>query len=381
MSQVLELASELISRPSLTPDDAGCQDLVASRLQACGFSCEQIDFRETRNLWARLGTDEPLLVLLGHTDVVPPGPESDWQSEPFSPQVRNGVLYGRGAADMKSSVAAMVCALEAFAADPASNRGSVALLLTSDEEGAATDGVVRVVEALYDRGDQIDWCLVGEPTCDQALGDVVRVGRRGSLSGKAVVRGRQGHVAYPHLADNPIHRISPALNALTSAHWDDGDDLFPPTSFQVSNISAGTGAGNVIPGELTFEFNFRYGPASSADGLESAVTRILDENGAGLVELGWTHYGQPFVTRGGALVDAVVDSVRSVCGLDPQTNTGGGTSDGRFLAPRGVDVVEFGPLNATIHAVDECIPVADLDRLRDVYLQTIQRLLRSDNES
>jgi succinyl-diaminopimelate desuccinylase len=349
-------------------------DLVAACLEPVGFHAEWLNFGATRNVWLRRGTRAPLLVFLGHTDVVPPGPLEDWLSPPFEPEIRDGVLYGRGAADMKSGVAAMVTALERFVAAHPSHKGSVAVLLTSDEEGAATDGVVKVVEVLEARGEKIDWCLIGEPSSFDRLGDVIRVGRRGSLCGELRIFGVQGHVAYPDRASNPIHRFAPALTELAATVWDRGNDYFPATSFQVSNLRAGTGAENVIPGRLEAQFNFRFSTATTAEELKQRVRAVLDRHGLEY-ELSWRLSGAPFVTEGGALVEAVQRAVTRVVGVPPRPDTGGGTSDGRFIAPTGAQVVELGPLNGTIHKVNECIPVADIERLSSLYQTVLVELL------
>jgi succinyl-diaminopimelate desuccinylase len=374
MSETLDLTSELIRRPSVTPDDAGCMDLLAERLVPAGFKCEYLDFGETRNLWLRRGEAAPLLVFLGHTDVVPPGPERDWQSPPFEPTIRDGLLYGRGAADMKSGVAAMATALERFAARYPDHRGSAALLMTSDEEGAATDGMVKVMETFEARGDKIDWCVIGEPSSFDHLGDVIRVGRRGSLCGVLTVLGVQGHVAYPDKADNPIHRAAPALAELAAEVWDQGNEFFPPTSFQISNIKAGTGAENVIPGRLEVMFNFRFSTAVTEDELRRRVAAILDKHGLRF-ELAWRLSGAPFLTTRPELVEACQAAIEKVTGQRARPDTGGGTSDGRFVAPTGAQVVEIGPLNGTIHKVNEHVPVADIDILSAIYEQVLVNLL------
>ncbi len=376
MSDVLDLTRELICRRSVTPDDAGCQDLVAERLARAGFGIERLRYGEVDNLWATHGDgDAPTLVFLGHTDVVPSGPEDAWATPPFEPTVRDGVLHGRGAADMKGSVAAMVVALEAFVATHPGHRGRVALLLTSDEEGDAIDGVRKVADVFKARGERIDWCVVGEPSAKDSLGDLIRVGRRGSLSARMTVRGVQGHVAYPHQADNPIHKLAPALAELVAEHWDDGNDDFPPTSLQVSNIHAGTGANNVIPGRVEVVFNFRYGTASTAEGLRARAEAILDRHGLER-DIHWHDSGRPFLSPpDGKLREAVVAVCREQAGIDPEQSTGGGTSDGRFIAPLGVEVVELGPVNATIHKVDECVAIDDLERLPTLYRDIAQRLL------
>jgi succinyl-diaminopimelate desuccinylase len=376
MSHVFELACELIRRRSLTPEDAGCLPLIGDRLGRAGFRVEHLRYGEVDNLWATHGTDGPTLIFLGHTDVVPSGPEAAWQSPPFEPTVRDGRLYGRGAADMKGSVAAMVVALEQFVAAYPDHRGRVGLLLTSDEEGPTNlDGVRRVVEHFRERGERIDWCVVGEPSAKERLGDLIRVGRRGSLSGTLVVRGVQGHVADPEKALNPIHAFAPALAELAAERWDEGNSDFPPTSFQVSNLNAGTGANNVIPGELTALINFRYCTASRAEDLRARVEAILQRRGLDYA-LDWNLSGEPFLTPpGGVLREAVVAICRELYEIDPEQSTGGGTSDGRFIAPMGAEVVEIGPVNATIHKVDECVEVEELEKLPAVYQAVCVRLL------
>ena len=374
MSDVLDLTLDLMSRRSVTPEDAGCQALLAERLEGAGFKVEHLRYGEVDNLWATHGQGNTL-AFLGHTDVVPPGPEEAWQSAPFEPAIRDGRLYGRGAADMKGSVAAMVVALEQFVAAHPDYPGRVALLLTSDEEGPAIDGVRRVAETFRQRGEWLDWCVVGEPSSRERLGDLIRVGRRGSLSGTLTVRGVQGHVAYPEKALNPIHAFAPALAELAGERWDEGNADFPPTSFQVSNLNAGTGANNVIPGELRALFNFRYATASCADDLRTRTEAILARHGLD-VQIDWHLSGEPFLTApGGLLRETVVAVCRQLCGIDPEQSTGGGTSDGRFIAPMGAEVVELGPVNATIHQVDECIAVADLEKLPSLYGAICERLL------
>ena len=373
-SPTLALACELIRRPSVTPDDAGCQTLVAGRLARLGFRTEPIRFGDVDNLWARHGDGAPLLLLLGHTDVVPTGPIDDWSSPPFEPVIRDGYLHGRGAADMKGGVAAMVTAVERFVERRPEHGGSLALLLTSDEEGPAVDGVRRVTDLLVERGERIDWCLVGEPSSTDRLGDVVKNGRRGSLSGRIVVRGIQGHVAYPHLARNPVHDLARLLSKLADTVWDEGSADFPPTSFQVSNVTAGTGADNVIPGQAEAAFNFRYSTRHDRGSLVAAVesaTRALDVD----CRIDWRHSGGPFLTQPGRLIEAVGDAVESVAGYRPALSTAGGTSDGRFIAPTGAEVVELGPVNASIHRIDERVLAADLDRLSEMYEGVIDRLL------
>ena len=374
MSATFDLACELIRRPSVTPDDAGCQALMAARLRRLGFRIEPLRFGDVDNLWARRGDADPLFCFAGHTDVVPPGPAASWASPPFEPSVRRGQLYGRGAADMKGSLAAMITATEAFVAERPGHRGSVAFLLTSDEEGPAVDGTVRVVETLATRGEKIAWCLVGEPTSVDRVGDVIKNGRRGSLNGRLRVLGRQGHVAYPHLALNPVHAFAPVLAALVATEWDRGNAHFPPTTFQISNLNAGTGAENVIPGELTAWLNFRFSTEVDAPTLQRRVEALLDAAGT-RYELEWRLSGNPFLTPAGELVDAARAAVRAVGGYDPELSTSGGTSDGRFIAPTGAQVLELGPRNATIHQVDECVGVDELDALHGIYLEVLRRLL------
>jgi succinyl-diaminopimelate desuccinylase len=376
MSDVFELACDLIRRRSVTPEDAGCLPLIGERLARAGFRVEHLRYGEVDNLWATHGDAGPTLAFLGHTDEVPSGPEASWQSPPFEPTIRDGRLYGRGAADMKGSVAAMVVALEQFVAAHPEHRGRLGLLLTSDEEGPTNlDGVRRVVEHFRERGERIDWCVVGEPSSKERLGDLIRVGRRGSLSGTLVVRGVQGHVAYPEKALNPIHALAPALVELTAERWDEGNDDFPPTSFQFSNLNAGTGATNVIPGELTALINFRYCTASRAEDLRARTEAILQRHGLDFT-LDWNLSGEPFLTpAGGVLRETVVAVCRDLCGIDPEQSTGGGTSDGRFIAPMGAEVVEIGPVNATIHKVDECVDVTELEKLPAVYRAVCERLL------
>jgi len=376
MSDVLELALDLIRRRSVTPEDAGCLPLIGGRLARAGFAVEYLRYGDVDNLWATHGTGSPTLIFLGHTDVVPSGPESAWQSPPFEPTLRNGRLYGRGAADMKGAVAAMVVALEQFVAAHTDHRGRVGLLLTSDEEGPTNlDGVRRVAERFRATGERIDWCVVGEPSAKKKLGDLIRVGRRGSLSGTLSVRGVQGHVAYPEKALNPIHAFAPALAELATERWDEGNDDFPPTSFQVSNLNAGTGANNVIPGELTALINFRYCTASRAEDLRARTEAILQRHSLRYV-LDWNLSGEPFLTPpGGALRETVVAVCRELCGIDPEQSTGGGTSDGRFIAPMGAEVVELGPVNATIHKVDECVTLEELEQLPRLYHAVCERLL------
>jgi succinyl-diaminopimelate desuccinylase len=374
MSETLKLAMDLIRRESVTPNDAGCQAVMVQRLSDIGFAAESLRFDDVDNFWARRGTQDPLFCFAGHTDVVPPGPVQEWASAPFEPSVRDGLLYGRGAADMKGSLAAMITATERFVARYPQHRGSIAYLVTSDEEGPAVNGTVKVVEALEARDEKIDWCLVGEPSSTDWAGDVIKNGRRGSLGGVLTVRGRQGHVAYPHLAANPVHAAAPALAELAAAHWDDGNEFFPPTSFQISNIQAGTGATNVIPGECRVVFNFRFSTESSAEALQQRVAALLDRHGLDYA-IDWTLSGQPFLTRRGELVDAALAAIRKVTGADATLSTAGGTSDGRFIAPTGAQVLELGPRNATIHQVNECVEVSDLDRLSSMYEEILVTLL------
>jgi len=374
VSATLELSRALIERPSVTPDDQGCQQLLAERLLAIGFEIERLRFGEVDNLWARRGSDAPLFAFAGHTDVVPPGPLTDWTSPPFETVIRDGYLYGRGAADMKSSIAAMVTACERFIAQHADHHGSIAFLITSDEEGPSINGTVKVVEALQARDEQIDWCLVGEPSSKQVTGDTIKNGRRGSLNGILDIHGRQGHVAYPQLADNPIHRAAPALAELSSLEWDAGNEFFPPTTFQISNIHAGGGTENVIPGELKLLFNLRFSTESTADSIKQRVEAILNRHELNF-DLNWRLSGKPFLTPAGALVDAARDAIKQVAGIDTELSTSGGTSDGRFIAPTGAQVLELGPVNATIHQINECVNVAELATLTDIYEGILKRLL------
>jgi succinyl-diaminopimelate desuccinylase len=358
----------------VTPDDQGCQQLLAGRLQPLGFQVEHLRYGDVDNLWARRGDASPLFVFAGHTDVVPPGPREQWETDPFDPVLRDGMLHGRGAADMKSSIAAMVTACERFIADNPGHRGSIGFLVTSDEEGPATDGTVRVVEHLQARHETIDYCLVGEPSSEEELGDVIKNGRRGSLNGKLTVRGRQGHVAYPHLAANPIHLAAPALAELAAIEWDQGNEHFPPTSFQISNLHAGTGAENVIPGELQLMFNLRYSTALTEQEIRARIEGLLDQHGLDY-SLAWRLSGQPFLTAAGELVDAARAAIREVAHIDAELSTSGGTSDGRFIAPTGAQVLELGPINATIHQVNECVAVTALDELAEMYRRILEKLL------
>lgn len=379
MSDVVALTEELIRRVSVTPNDAGCQALIAERLTSAGFLCEQIDFGEVKNLWATHGNGGPVLCFLGHTDVVPPGPREAWASDPFVPEVRDGFLYGRGAADMKSGVAAMVCALESFVASHPMHAGTIALLLTSDEEGDAIDGVRRVAEFFRASGQRIDFCVTGEPSSMQRLGDLIRVGRRGTLSATLTVRGVQGHVAYPERARNPIHQAMPALAELAARRWDDGYALdspnpFPPSSLQISNIHSGAGSNNVIPGACEVVFNLRYNPGWRAEALEREVHALLDRHGLEY-DVRWHRGGEPFLTLDGPLRAAVRAVLHEQCGIVPEESTGGGTSDARFIAPLGAEVIELGPINASIHKVNERVALAELERLPAIFRAIAERLL------
>jgi succinyl-diaminopimelate desuccinylase len=370
----IELLKELVLRPSVTPDDAGCQDVLASRLEALGFECETLVFGDVTNLWARRGSGSPVLCFAGHTDVVPPGAEAEWVTDPFTPVVEDGMLFGRGSADMKSGLAAMIVALEEFIAEHQDHRGSLAMLITSDEEGRARDGTLRVVETLQGRDERIDWCVLGEPSSQSRLGDIVRVGRRGSLSGMLTVKGIQGHVAYPQLADNPIGRFAPVLASLYSTEWDQGNEYFPPTSFQVVDIRAGIGFPNVTPGELSARFNFRYSTQWTHEQLKAKVRDIFDTHDIDY-ELDWHLSGEPFFTEPGQLIDAVTEAVVAESGEEPELSTGGGTSDGRFISPAGTDVVELGPVNASIHKVNEHVSIADVVKLTAMYRHIMKLLL------
>ena len=376
MTSTLSLAMALMEKPSVTPADAGCQQLLAQRLQALGFVIEPMPFGDVSNLWARLGNEGPLFVFAGHTDVVPPGQPEDWLSEPFAPAVRDGMLYGRGAADMKGSIAAMVVACEQFLASGEPFKGSIAFLITSDEEGSAVDGTRRVMEVLESRGEKIDYCIVGEPSSSNTLGDVIKIGRRGSLHGLLTVHGVQGHVAYPHLASNPIHKAMAPLHALASEKWDEGNEAFPPTSFQISKINSGTGADNVIPGTLRARFNFRFSTELTQEEIQQRTQAILDDFELEY-SLEWQLSGNPFLTRSGTLIDAVKQSIHHISGVETECSTSGGTSDGRFIAPSGAQLLELGPCNATIHKVNEHVSIADLDTLTRIYEDVMTRLLRA----
>ncbi|HEX5363985.1 MAG TPA: succinyl-diaminopimelate desuccinylase [Gallionella sp.] len=374
MSHTLDLAKQLISRHSLTPADDGCLNIIGARLATLGFKLEKMRCGEVDNLWARRGNDGPLICFAGHTDVVPTGPVARWDSDPFTPTVRDGMLYGRGASDMKGSLAAFVTAIEKFVAEHPQHRGSISLLLTSDEEGVAVDGTVRVVEALQARGEMLDYCIVGEPTSVARTGDTIKNGRRGSLSGVLTVKGVQGHIAYPHLVKNPIHLASPAIAELAATEWDKGNEYFPPTSWQISNIHGGTGATNVVPGTVEILFNFRHSTASTVEELKARVHAILDRHGLEY-DLQWEMSGKPYLTPRGDLVDAVASAIKQVTGIETELSTSGGTSDGRFIADICPQVIELGPLNATIHKINECVAVADLDALSEIYCLTLHKLL------
>ena len=372
MSVTLELTKDLIAIDSVTPADKGCQQVLIDRLSAIGFRCESMRFGEVDNLWARIGDEGPLFVFAGHTDVVPPGPLENWSHPPFEPTVVGETLYGRGAADMKGSIAAFVCACEAFLADRAFE-GSIGFLITSDEEGPAIDGTVRVIEELHRRGEHIDWCLVGEPSSTAQVGDVIKNGRRGSLGGTLTVRGQQGHIAYPHLARNPVHEFAPVLQELVAIEWDQGNDHFPPTSFQISNIAAGTGATNIIPGELEIQFNLRFSTEITDEVIRDRITAVLDASGIDYA-IDWNLSGQPFLTAEGELVTAAQRAIQDVCGVTTELYTAGGTSDGRFIAPYGVQVVELGPVNASIHKIDEHVDIRQLDTLTQIYTRVLENL-------
>jgi succinyl-diaminopimelate desuccinylase len=374
MSPTLELSKALIARPSVTPDDKGCQQLLAERLEKIGFVIENLRFDDVDNLWARRGTTGPLFAFAGHTDVVPTGPLADWDTDPFEPVVRDGHLFGRGTADMKGSIAAMVAACERFIAAHPDHNGSMAFLITSDEEGPAVNGTVKVIDQLEARGEKINWCLVGEPSSHEQTGDTIKNGRRGSLNGVLTIQGKQGHVAYPQLAENPIHRAAPALAELANIEWDRGNEFFPPTTFQVSNIKAGTGAENVIPGTIELQFNLRFSTESTAEALKSQVTAVLDRHGLNY-DIQWRLSGQPFLTPAGELVEAARHAIQATAGIATELSTSGGTSDGRFIAPTGAQVVELGPVNATIHQTNECVNIAELDRLSDIYEEILKQLL------
>jgi len=374
MNSTLEFAIDLIERESVTPEDAGCQKLIAERLHAAGFKIEHLRYDDVDNLWARHGTDGPVFCFAGHTDVVPPGPTEDWDSDPFKATIAGDMLRGRGSADMKAALAAMVDATVDFVNRHPDHKGSIAFLITSDEEGRAQDGTKKAIKTLADRGDHIDWCVIGEPSSTRELGDTVKVGRRGSLSGMLTVHGVQGHVAYPHLADNPIERFAPVLTELYAHKLDDGNEFFPPSSFQVVQLKSGTGFPNVTPGDLYTRFNFRYSTVWNHEQIEGFVEGVLDKHEL-KYSLEWHLSGEPFLTEGGKLIPAVQAAVRKVTGQDPELSTTGGTSDGRFISPAGADVVEFGAINATIHKANEEIRIADIDRMRETYNEILKQLL------
>ena len=374
-TQSLELAKELISRPSVTPDDRDCQKLLAERLHKIGFAAEELHFGDTKNIWFRRGTKAPVVCFAGHTDVVPTGPVEKWDSPPFEPTERNGRLYGRGAADMKTSIACFVTACERFVAEYPDHQGSIVLLITSDEEGDALDGTTKVVDVLKARDELIDYCIVGEPTAVDKLGDMIKNGRRGSLSGNLTVKGKQGHIAYPHLAINPVHTFAPALLELTQEVWDEGNEYFPPTSFQISNINGGTGATNVIPGELNVKFNFRFSTESTEEELKQRVHAILDKHGV-QYDLQWSCSGQPFLTQAGKLTDVAREAIAEICGVEAELSTTGGTSDGRFIKAIAKELIELGPSNATIHQINENVRLDDIPKLSAVYEGILKRLLK-----
>lgn len=374
MSATLDLALDLLGRNSVTPEDAGCQELMISRLEPLGFKIERMRFGEVDNFYARRGDTGPLLVFAGHTDVVPTGPLAQWHTAPFEPTIKDGMLYARGAADMKTSLAAFITSIEAFVAEHPDHSGSIGLLITSDEEGVAVNGTVKVVEALKARNERIDYCIVGEPTSSKVVGDMIKNGRRGSLSGKLIVKGIQGHIAYPQLVKNPIHLVAPAIKDMVDTVWDAGNEYFPPTSWQISNINGGTGATNVVPGEVEILFNFRFSTASTAESLQQRVHAILDGHGLDY-SLVWELSGKPFLTPEGSLVSAISGAIEQAFGVKPELSTSGGTSDGRFIADIAEQVVEFGPLNATIHKINECVAVADIEPLQHAYKLTLEALL------
>ncbi|HIG78884.1 MAG TPA: succinyl-diaminopimelate desuccinylase [Cycloclasticus sp.] len=374
MSDTLILTQALLKKISLTPEDDGCMDLMADYLQQRGFAIEWMNFGDTKNMWARRGTTSPVFAFAGHTDVVPTGPLAEWDTPPFEPTIKNGLIYARGAADMKGSLAAMLTACDTFIAEHSNHAGSIAFLITSDEEGPATNGTVKVMEALEARGEHIDYCIVGEPSSHKQFGDMVRVGRRGSINGYLTLNGKQGHVAYPELVENPIHGLAPILSKLTSERWDEGNDYFPPTSFQISNINAGTGVENVVPGELKLVFNLRFSSELTPEVIKSRITHIVDQH-SDEYELVWRLSGLPFITERGELTNAVEKAVHDVTGIKPELSTGGGTSDGRFIAPYGVQLIELGPINETIHKINECVSINDLDSLSTTYHKVLENIL------
>ena len=373
MTATLDLSKQLISIPSVTPEDMGCQKIIADRLNNAGFKIENLRYGEVDNLWARYGEQSPLFVFAGHTDVVPTGPVDQWSSDPFTPTIIDDVMTGRGTADMKSSIAAMVCACEEFLADKTELAGSIAFLITSDEEGPAIDGTVKVIEYLENNDIKIDWCLVGEPSSTNMLGDIIKNGRRGSISGDLTIHGVQGHIAYPHLAKNPIHLFAGALQDLCDEAWDNGNEHFPPTSFQISNINGGTGASNVIPGDLNIQFNLRFSTEITDQQIKQRVEDIIKKHQLEYT-LDWSLSGQPFLTPGGKLVEATTRAIKSVCNIDTELSTAGGTSDGRFIAPTGAQVIELGPLNESIHKIDENINIQQLEKLTNVYTEILRNL-------
>jgi succinyl-diaminopimelate desuccinylase len=373
MTATLDLARQLINIPSVTPDDLGCQKIIAERLSNIGFKIKHLRYGEVDNLWARLGTQSPLFVFAGHTDVVPTGPAEQWSNDPFTPTIVNDVMTARGSADMKSSIAAMVCACEEFLANNKEINGSIAFLITSDEEGPAIDGTVKVLEYLASNNEKIDWCLVGEPSSTNTVGDVIKNGRRGSFSGDLTIHGVQGHIAYPHLAKNPIHLFAGALQDLCDEVWDNGNDFFPPTSFQISNIHGGTGASNVIPGDLNVQFNLRFSTEITDQQIKQRIEAILNKHQLEYT-INWSLSGQPFLTSGGELVEAAKQAIKSVCNIETELSTAGGTSDGRFIAPTGAQVVELGPVNESIHKIDENINIVELEKLTEIYTEILKRL-------
>ena len=373
-SATIDLLSDLISRKSVTPEDAGCQDVLIERLEKMGFTIEKMPFGDVKNFWARRGTQSPVLCFAGHTDVVPSGPTELWHSDPFTPTIKEGYLYGRGAADMKGGIAAWITALERFLENHSDHQGSIALLITSDEEGPFINGTTRVIDTLEARSEKIDWCVVGEASSTDKLGDFIKNGRRGSLSGKLKIKGVQGHVAYPHLVKNPIHLGAQAIAEITAEQWDDGNEFFPPTSFQISNYHAGTGANNIVPSEAVIDFNFRFSTQSTETGLKERVHAILDKYEIDYT-IDWAFSGNPFITEKGELIDASRAAISAVTGVEAELSTSGGTSDGRFIAPTGAQVIELGPVNATIHKINECVKVDDLDTLSNVYENILARLL------
>ena len=373
LSPTLALAFDLISRPSVTPEDAGCQELMIQRLTKLGFEIEEMPFGDVKNFYAKRGSEGPNLCFAGHTDVVPTGPLSEWINPPFEPKIINGDLHGRGAADMKGSLASMIVAVEEFVNANPDHKGQISFLITSDEEGPFVDGTTRVVDALIERQEKVDWCIVGEPSSTKQLGDIIKNGRRGSFSGDLTIYGKQGHVAYPHLAQNPIHIAAPVIDELANTHWDEGNDFFPPTSFQVSNISSGTGATNVVPGTLNTLFNLRFSSELNFDMIKERIIAILDKHEV-KYDIEWTYNGLPFLTRPGELVDAIVKSVQDSVNITPVLSTSGGTSDGRFIAQMGTQVVELGPINATIHQINECVEAESLNQLTNIYRKTLENL-------